>query len=340
FFDIINQDPVISQVKLIAEPWDVGEGGYHVGKFPPLWAEWNGRYRDTVRQFWRGDRGLKGDFATRIAGSSDLYERSGRRPFASVNFVTAHDGFTLHDLVSYNEKRNEANGEDNRDGHEPNYSVNCGAEGPSDDPEVLECRARLKRALMGTLLLSQGVPMLLGGDELSKTQEGNNNAYAQDNALNWYDWGLDDREEAFLDFVREAIAFRRAHPSFRRRHFLTGRPDEDGVKDGLWWHPEGREMTPADWDQNGLRAFGFLLRGDRIRGVNARGQRVMDDTFLLLFNKDTEPVDLVLPEAEAGHPKRWAPVSPFDDLPTCPLTPDEPVALPPGTLCVLRAVWA
>ncbi|MDX1419923.1 MAG: glycogen debranching protein GlgX, partial [Rubricoccaceae bacterium] len=339
FFQVIQQDPVLSRVKLIAEPWDLGEGGYQVGGFPWQWAEWNGRYRDTVRQFWRGDPGLKGEFATRIAGSSDLYERSGRRPFASINFVTAHDGFTLHDLVSYEKKHNEANGEDNRDGHEPNYSVNCGVEGPTDDEDVLACRERMKRALMGTLLLSQGVPMLLGGDELSRTQGGNNNAYAQDNEINWYDWDLDEREAAFLDFVREAIAFRRRHQSFRRRHFLTGRADDEGVKDGLWWHPDGREMMPSDWEQDGLRAFGFLLRGDRIRGVDARGRGLTDDTFLLLFNKGDEDAALALPTEEAGAPTRWEPIYPFDALPTCPLTPDEPVSLPPGTLCVLRAVW-
>ncbi|HLT48129.1 MAG TPA: glycogen debranching protein GlgX, partial [Rubricoccaceae bacterium] len=339
FHQVIQQDPIISQVKLIAEPWDVGPGGYQVGSFPWQWAEWNGRYRDTVRRFWRGDRGLKADFATRIAGSSDLYERSGRRPFASINFVTAHDGFTLEDLVSYEHKHNEANGEDNRDGHEPNYSVNCGVEGPSDDPEVLACRDRLKRALVGTLLLSQGVPMLLGGDELSRTQEGNNNAYAQDNEVNWYDWGLDERERAFLGFVREAVAFRRAHPTFRRRHFLTGEADAQGVKDALWWHPDGREMTSRDWEQNGLRAFGFLLRGDRIRGAGPRGERVQDDTFLLLFNKSGEPISLTLPTAEAGHPKRWEPVPPFDDVPRCPLVPDEPAELGAHALLVLRAVW-
>ena len=234
FFQVIQQDPVLNRVKLIAEPWDVGPGGYQVGGFPWQWAEWNGRYRDAVRQFWRGDSGLKGEFATRIAGSSDLYERSGRRPFASINFITAHDGFTIEDLVSYDEKHNWANGEENRDGHEPNYSTNCGVEGPTDDPDVLDCRERLKRALIGTLFLSQGVPMLLGGDELSRTQGGNNNAYCQDNEINWYDWDLDEREQEFLDFVCETIAFRKAHPSFRRRHFLTGRPDEpaSGTRSG------------------------------------------------------------------------------------------------------------
>src|SRR5690606_24672242 len=246
FFSLIQQDPVLSQVKLIAEPWDVGPGGYQVGSFPWQWTEWNGRYRDTVRRFWRGDGGVKGDFATRFAGSSDLYEHSGRRPFASVNFITAHDGFTLEDLVSYTRKHNEANGEGNRDGHEPNYSTNGGIEGPTSDPDVLVVRERRKRALFATLMLSQGVPMMLGGDELSRTQLGNNNAYCQDNATNWYDWDLDERRAAFLEFVRQIVAFRKAHPSFRRRRFLTGHKDERGVKDAMWWHPEGREMRYED----------------------------------------------------------------------------------------------
>jgi isoamylase len=339
FFQVIQQDPVLSRVKLIAEPWDVGPGGYQVGSFPWQWAEWNGRYRDVVRQFWRGDSGLKGEFATRIAGSSDLYERSGRRPFASINFVTAHDGFTLEDMVSYEHKHNEANHEDNRDGHEPNYSTNCGVEGPSDDEGVLACRERLKRAMAGTLLLSQGVPMLLGGDELSRTQQGNNNSYAQDNEINWYDWDLDERRQDFLDYVRDVIAFRQAHPTFRRRQFLTGRADEDGVKDALWWHPEGREMTPKDWDQAGLSGFGLLLRGDRIRGVDATGGAIRDDTLLVLFNKSGAPFSLVLPTWEAGDPDRWEPVPPFDDLPCCPVADDEPVHLPAGALAVLRAEY-
>ncbi len=340
FFQVIQQDPVLNRVKLIAEPWDVGPGGYQVGSFPWQWAEWNGRFRDTVRQFWRGDSGLKGEFATRMAGSSDLYERSGRRPFASINFITAHDGFTIEDLVSYDEKNNWANGEENRDGHEPNYSTNCGVDGPTDDPEVLDCRERLKRALIGTLFLSQGVPMLLGGDELSRTQAGNNNTYCQDNELNWYDWDLDEREQEFLDFVCETIAFRKAHASFRRRHFLNGRPDELGVRDALWWHPDGREMTPEDWDRNGLKAFGMLLRGDRIRGVNARGERRSDDTFLLLFNKSAEPITLHLPAEEAGNPVRWETVEPFDEVEQASFDADEPAALDAHSILVLRAVLA
>lgn len=340
FFQVIQQDPVLSHVKLIAEPWDVGPGGYQVGSFPWQWAEWNGRYRDNVRQFWRGDSGLKGEFATRIAGSSDLYERSGRRPFASVNFVTAHDGFTLEDLVSYEGKHNYANLENNRDGHEPNYSTNCGVEGESDDPDVLACRERLKRAMMGTLLLSQGVPMILGGDEISRTQDGNNNAYCQDNEVNWFDWDLDDRRESFLEYVQQVIAFRREHSTFRRRHFLTGRRDENGIKDALWWHPEGREMTSKDWEPGGLRGFGMLLRGDKIAGVDLLGNRIEDDTFLLLFNKSGEAIELALPSEEADNPVRWAPVPPFDDVPCCPTVSGEPARLPAGSLVVLRAEYA
>ncbi|MCH8277097.1 MAG: glycogen debranching protein GlgX, partial [Bacteroidetes bacterium] len=222
FFQVIQQDPVLSQVKLIAEPWDIGPGGYQVGSFPWQWTEWNGKYRDAVRRYWRGDRGMVAEMATRLAGSSDLYEKSGRKPFASINFVTAHDGFTLGDLVSYERKHNLSNMEDNRDGHEPNFSTNCGSEGPSSSPEILRRRAALKRSLMATLFLSQGVPMLLGGDELSRSQRGNNNAYCQDNRISWYDWVLDDEKKSFLKFVREIIAFRRAHPSFRRQGFLNG----------------------------------------------------------------------------------------------------------------------
>jgi glycogen operon protein len=338
FFQIIQQDPVLSGVKLIAEPWDVGPGGYQVGSFPWQWTEWNGRYRDTVRQFWRGEDGQKGDFATRISGSADLYEFSGRRPFASINFVTAHDGFTLEDLVSYERKHNEANGEGNRDGHEPNHSTNCGVEGPSSDPDVLACRERLKRAILGTLVLSQGVPMILGGDELSKTQGGNNNAYCQDNDVNYYDWDLDDREREFLDFVREAVAFRQAHPSFRRRQFLSGEAGPDGVKDALWWHPDGREMTGEDWEQSGLDAFGVVLRGDAMRGTDRQGRPRADDTFLLLFNKGGGPATLPLPVEEAGAPTGWAPAAPFDGLAEGALGVDGEVTVPPQSLVVLRAV--
>ncbi len=271
FFQVIQQDPVLSQVKLIAEPWDVGPGGYQVGHFPWQWTEWNGRYRDAVRRFWRGDRGLNGEFATRFAGSSDLYERSGRRPFASINFVTSHDGFTLEDLVSYTKKHNEANLEGNRDGMDENYSTNCGVEGPTQDPSVLACREALKRSLISTLFLSQGVPMLLGGDELSRTQHGNNNAYCQDNEISWYNWQLDTRKQQFLEFVRQTIWFRKQHRSFRRRHFLTGLPNGGEAPDAVWWHPEGRPMQHEDWTNPELMAFGLLLHGDAIQAPTSAG---------------------------------------------------------------------
>jgi len=294
FFKIIQQDPVLSQVKLIAEPWDVGPGGYQVGGFPWQWAEWNGRYRDAVRGFWRGDDGLTGEVATRVAGSSDLYERSGRRPFASINFITAHDGFTLQDMVSYERKHNEENLEGNQDGHDHNLSTNCGKEGPTNDEDIIACRERRKRSLMATLLLSQGVPMLLGGDELSNTRRGNNNPYCQDNEIAWYDWDLNEREQKFLRFVQGLMRFRREHPSFRRRHFLS--PADNGSEQGdvLWWHPAGREMEQGDWNDHGLRTFGFLLRGT-LADTDERGETIRDDTFLVLMNHGHEPVDVTLP---------------------------------------------
>ena len=301
FFTLVQQDPVLSRVKLIAEPWDVGPGGYQVGSFPWPWAEWNGRFRDSVRRFWRGDRGMQGEFATRYAGSSDLYKSSGRQPYASMNFITAHDGFTLEDIVSYEHKRNETNGEGNRDGHEPNYSTNGGVEGPTDDPAVLDRRERRKRSLMATLLFAQGVPMLLGGDELSRTQQGNNNAYCQDNPISWYDWNLDDRKRAFLRFVQRAVALRKEHPVFRRRQFLHGKMDEWGVKDVLWWHPEGREMHDGDWHDVGLCAFGVLLHGARILSHDEEGFRRKDDTFLLLVNVGDEAVDFIPPAVAASQ---------------------------------------
>jgi isoamylase len=341
FFTLIQQDPVLSQVKLIAEPWDVGPGGYQVGSFPWQWTEWNGRYRDVVRRFWRGDRGLKGAFATNIAGSSDLYELSGRRPFASINFVTAHDGYTLEDLVSYERKHNEANHEGNRDGHEPNYSTNCGVEGPTDDHEILSRRERLKRALLSTMLLSQGVPMILGGDELSKTQLGNNNAYCQDNELNWYDWELDERRETFLNFVRLAVAFRKSHPSFRRRKFLTGRRSlETGTRDVVWLHPNAREMSDADWHATSIQSFGMLLRGDRIESFDPRGHQILDDTFLILFNSSESDVAFMLPSRFADDPHGWVPEPPFTgDLRTSvEMAPDGSLTIPSHTVVVLRAV--
>jgi glycogen operon protein len=312
FFTLIQQDPVLSQVKLIAEPWDVGPGGYQVGSFPWQWTEWNGRFRDAVRRFWRGDGGLNGEFATRYAGSSDLYERSGRRPYASINFVTAHDGFTLEDLVSYGSKHNEANKEGNRDGHEPNYSTNCGVEGPTSREDVLECRERLKRGMMATLLLAQGVPMILGGDEISRTQQGNNNAYCQDNEINWYDWELDERKEEFLEFVKQIIAFRKEHANFRRRRFLRGDIDQNGIKDALWWHPEGREMENDDWSDESLHAFGVLLRGDSIHSKDRKGNELFDETYLLLLNAGDDGVTFTLPGEEADRPDAWELVSNVD----------------------------
>jgi len=336
FFKVVQQDPVLARVKLIAEPWDVGEGGYQVGNFPWLWAEWNGRYRDAVRRFWRGDRGMLGELATRIAGSSDLYARSGRRPYASINFATAHDGFTLEDLVSYQRKHNEANREDNRDGSDENYSTNCGAEGPSDDPGVLACREELKRCLISTLLLSQGVPMLLGGDELSRTQGGNNNAYCQDNELSWYHWDLDERRRRFLEFVRRVIAFRRSHPTFRRRHFLRGEATPEGHRDVTWLHPEGREMTVEDWNSPHLQALGMLLSGRLLREVNARGRSPSDDTLLVVFNAGGTR-RFVLPQPPAGW--GWEVVLSTDsdrDRPDV-LPPKSPLHLRPRQVKVLRA---
>jgi len=339
FFTLIQQDPVLSQVKLIAEPWDVGPGGYQVGSFPWQWTEWNGRYRDTVRRFWSGDSGLNGEFATRFSGSSDLYERSGRRPYASINFVTAHDGFTLEDLVSYERKHNEANMEGNKDGHEPNYSVNCGVEGETDDPDVLACREMLKRSLFSTLVLSQGVPMILGGDELSRTQKGNNNAYCQDNEINWYDWDLDERREDFLAFVKDVIAFRKKHSNFRRRRFLRGDVDENGIRDVLWWHPKGLEMGDGDWSDASLHAFGVLLRGDCIHSRDRKGHELVDGTFLILVNRGRRKVEFALPHKPAGSPRAWELVGNFEaDDQEAWFDPEEEVVVGPKEFRVLRAV--
>ncbi len=289
---------MLSQVKLIAEPWDVGEGGYQVGNFPVLWTEWNGPYRDTMRDYWRGVAPV-GDFATRFAGSADLYERDGRRPFASINFVTAHDGFTLGDLVAYNEKHNEANLEDNADGTDDNRSWNCGVEGPTDDPEVLQLRARQQRNFLTTLLLSQGVPMLLGGDEMGRSQEGNNNAYCQDNEISWYHWDLGPRDEALLEFTRRVVRFRRDHPVVRRDTFFGGEPDARGLPDIWWFRPDGRRMARRDWAVPG-GPVGIFLNGDAIRSVTPRGEPVRDDSLLLLFNAHHEPVQFVLPPRRFG----------------------------------------
>ncbi len=314
FFKVIQQDPVLSQVKLIAEPWDIGPGGYLVGSFPWQWAEWNGDYRDTVRRFWRGDLGLKGAFATRVAGSSDLYNHSGRRPTASINFITAHDGFTLQDFVSYAHKHNFANGEGNRDGHEPNYSVNFGVEGPTRDMAVIEKREKLKRSMMSTLLLSQGVPMILGGDELSRTQRGNNNAYCQDNEITWLDWELDERQEAFLRFVQDLVALRQRHPNLRRYHFLKGTPDDNGIIDATWWHPDGSPMDPENWIDTDLPSFGLWLRGDAIHRTDARGREISDASFMLLFNRADTACDFTIPGEDDEHPPQWYVPPPFGTL--------------------------
>jgi isoamylase len=296
FFDIIQQDPVISQVKLIAEPWDLGPGGYQVGNFPALWAEWNAAYRDTVRRFWKGDAGQVGGLAFRLTGSSDLYARNGRLPYASINFITAHDGFTLHDLVSYNDKHNEANGEENRDGHNENLSWNCGAEGETDDPAILALRARQKRNFLATLLLSQGVPMLLAGDEFGRSQWGNNNAYCQDNEVSWVDWKLDRPQRELLEFTKLLIRISHQHPVLRRSHFFQGRKIRGSeVKDLAWFRPDGKEMTDEDWANPEMRCFGLRLAGDAIEEVDARGNRVVDDTLLILLNAHHETIPFVLP---------------------------------------------
>ncbi len=342
FFKIIQQDPVLSQVKLIAEPWDVGPGGYQVGGFPYQWAEWNGRYRDTVRGYWKGDGGLSGEMATRMAGSSDLYERSGRRPFASINFVTAHDGFSLQDLVSYERKHNEANKEGNRDGHNHNLSTNCGTEGPASSPDVIECRERRKRSIIATLLLSQGVPMILGGDELSHTRRGNNNPYCQDNEITWYDWDLSEREEAFLSFVQNLTRFRREHPSFRRRHFLSPADTDEGTGDVLWWHPEGRAMDQDDWEDESLRGFGYLLRGE-LSDMNARGETVTDDAFLVLMNQGDAPITYTLPEETNELDDRtceaWTLVPELAEMVDAdgPFAPGDTLKLDPHLLVALKA---
>lgn len=302
FFNIIQQDPVISQVKLIAEPWDVGEGGYQVGNFPPVWTEWNGKYRDCVRDFWRGENQTLGEFASRFTGSSDLYENTSRLPYASINFVTAHDGFTLEDLVSYNEKHNEANGEGNRDGENHNRSWNCGVEGKTKDLKIRQLRIRLKRNFLTTLLLSQGVPMLLGGDEISRTQHGNNNAYCQDNNISWYDWKNADID--FLTFCQKLIHYCQDHPVFRRRHWFQGQPIHGSdVKDIAWFTLEGDQMSEKDWGLGYAKSLGVFLNGATIPNPYPRGEPVKDDNFYLIFNAHHEALDFTLPIAEWGN--RW-----------------------------------
>jgi len=304
FFDIIHQDPVISQVKLIAEPWDVGPGGYQVGNFPVGWAEWNGKYRDSVRRFWKGIGGQAAELAYRLSGSSDLYASSGRQPHASVNFVTAHDGFTLNDLVSYESKHNEANGEDNRDGDNNNESMNFGVEGETDEEAVIEIRERQKRNFLATLLLSQGVPMLLGGDEIGRTQRGNNNGYAQDNEISWFSWDLKRRDRQLLAFTRSLIRLFSLHPVLRRRRFFQGRQIRGSrVKDLTWYAPDGAEMTDEQWQAPGVKTLGVQYAGDAIDERGPRGERIVDDTLLIILNADDRPVAFTLPNHEAA--KRW-----------------------------------
>jgi isoamylase len=302
FFAAIHEDPVVSRVKLIAEPWDVGEGGYQLGNFPVLWSEWNGEYRDAVRRFWKADEGQVAELGYRLTGSSDLYQPTGRSPYASINFVTAHDGFTLHDLVSYNRKHNEANGEANRDGIDDNLSWNCGVEGPTDAPGIIELRERQKRNFLATLFLSQGVPMLCGGDELGRTQGGNNNAYCQDNDISWYDWNLDDRKRALLDYTKHLIQTRRNHPTLHRGKFFGGQTiPGSGIKDIIWLRPDGQEMTDEDWKSSQLRCLGMLVTAPR--GIDEEGKPLADDTLLLLLNSGGKEVDFTGPVVEKAA--RW-----------------------------------
>jgi len=317
FFDLIQQDPVVNRVKLIAEPWDIGEGGYQVGNFPALWSEWNGRYRDTVRDFWRGEPATVGEFASRLTGSSDLYQNDTRRPAASINFVTAHDGFTLRDLVSYNEKHNEANGENNADGESHNRAWNCGVEGDTDDPGINACRKSQQRNFLTALFLSQGVPMLLGGDEMGRTQRGNNNAYCQDNEVSWVDWSGIDGD--LLDFTRWLIAFRREHPNFRRRRWFQGRAIR-GTPDIGWFRPDGRSMTNKDWDVWHARTLGVFMNGRAIPSRDEQGRQIVDESFMLLFNAHHEAIDWLIPRP---YGQSWALV-----LDTAALRPEpEPRAV-------------
>jgi glycogen operon protein len=300
FFDTIHQDPILSQVKLIAEPWDVGPGGYQVGNFPVLWSEWNGIYRDTMRDFWRGEAGPDA-YAARLTGSADLYGEDGRDPFASINFITAHDGFTLRDLVSYNGKHNEANLEDNQDGTDDNRSWNCGVEGPTDDPEIKTMRLRQMRNFLATMFLSHGTPMLLGGDEFGRTQGGNNNAWCQDNEISWYDWELGPEQEELLDFTRRLIKLRKEHPVFNRAAFLAGEEIEgSGLPDAWWFRSDGNKMTSGDW-RSGHPVFGLFLNGEEIPYRDPRGERILDDSFLLLINANHEDATFTLPVRRYGQ---------------------------------------
>src|SRR6201995_5850694 len=339
FFDLVQQDPIVSQVKLIAEPWDIGEGGYQVGNFPGLWTEWNGKYRDTVRDYWRGEPATLGEFASRLTGSSDLYEATSRRPGASINFVTAHDGFTLNDLVSYNEKHNEANGEDNRDGESHNRSWNCGVEGPTDDPEILELRERQMRNIMATLMVSQGTPMIAHGDEIGRGQHGNNNVYCQDSELSWMDWSLVDKNSDLLEFTRKVTALRKAHPVFRRRRFFDGEPIRSGdeARDIAWLTPAGKEMQPQDWGGEFGKSIAVFLNGDAIPEPNARGERVVDESFLMCFNAHDHEVDFVIPPDD--YATEWTAVLDTTDATgsvSLVVNDGDEVSLPGRALLILR----
>jgi glycogen operon protein len=333
FFELVQQDPVVSQVKLIAEPWDVGPGGYQVGNFPPQWTEWNGKFRDTVRDYWRGEPATLDEFASRLTGSADLYEHTGRRPVASINFVTAHDGFTLRDLVSYNEKHNEANGEGNRDGESNNRSWNCGVEGPTDDPAINALRARQQRNFLATTLLSQGVPMISHGDELGRTQGGNNNGYCQDNEITWIHW--DKPDSGLTEFTRAVSEIRAAHPVFRRRRFFSGRPvrhrGTEGVPDISWFRPDGSEMSDDDWEAGFGKSIAVYLNGQGIPGLDVRGHPITDDSFVLCFNAHDQPLDFTLPPAEFGS--AWIPVINTADVPSADGEEPKPIAAA-GTLQV------
>ncbi|MGA7205170.1 MAG: glycogen debranching protein GlgX, partial [Specibacter sp.] len=337
FFEMVQQDPVVSRVKLIAEPWDLGPGGYQVGNFPPQWTEWNGKFRDTVRDFWRGEPATLGEFASRLTGSSDLYGHSGRRPVASINFVTAHDGFTLADLVSYNTKHNEANGEDNRDGEDHNRSWNFGAEGPTDDAGIRTLRARQQRNFLTTLLLSQGVPMILHGDELGRSQNGNNNAYAQDSPLTWINW--DHADAGLVDFVSRLGRLRAAHPVFRRRRFFDGRPvdrgDDGPLPDIVWLRPDAAAMTGADWDNAFGRCIGVFLNGGGIPDCDDRGRPVVDDCFLMLFNAGDDAVDFTLPDG--GYATDWVVEIHTDGVSAETFTAGDVVSVASRSALVLRA---
>jgi isoamylase len=341
FFDIIHQDPILSQVKLIAEPWDLGDGGYQVGNFPSLWSEWNGKYRDGVRQFWKGDGAHVNEFATRLCGSSDLYEWSSRRPYASINFITCHDGFTLNDLVSYNDKHNEANSEENRDGSNNNMSWNCGAEGPTDNPDITATRDRQVRNFLATLLLSQGVPMLLAGDEIGHTQNGNNNAYCHDNELTWLNWKLDERQAALLRFTQSVIALRKINPVFQRQKFFQGRSIRgQDTRDIAWYAEDGNHLNDQAWNGTSMRCLGLYLDGDMIGEADSHGDPVHGESILLLLNSHHEQVQFQLPSITEGT--TWTPLLDTNALPegTDELAPGTPYRLEGRSLAVLRLVPA